>query len=112
MCSLDLGAPFSHLALALHLCLCADTAKDQTNTEPLHPGETVAKGDDGEDHGEHLPGYSHSDEDEGAEFRESVDCQLSAESFVIGSRGWGWGWGRITDEDLTETATDSKAENV
>lgn len=74
MCGLDLGAPFRHLALALHLCLCADTAKDQTNAEPLHTGETVAKGDDGEDHGEHLPGYSHSDEDEGAEFRESVDC--------------------------------------
>lgn len=107
MRSLDLGPPFCHLTLALHLCLCANTAKDQADTEPLHTGETVAEGDDREDHREHLPGDSHSDEDEGAEFRERVDCQCQLSSSQYDVRGGG-----ITDKDLTETATDGKAENI
>lgn len=64
-----LGSILGHLLLPSNSSLDTDTAKDETHTHPLHACEAVAKGDDGQDHGEHFPGHGYGDEQDRAECR-------------------------------------------
>lgn len=45
--------------------LYTDAAKDQADAQPLHVRQTVAEGDDGQDHGEHLAGDGDGHEEHG-----------------------------------------------
>jgi len=78
LCSIGLGLGggglLGNLLLARDAGLDADAAKDEPDAEPLHVGEAVAEGDDGEDHGEHLAGDGDGDEQDGGEGGERVDC--------------------------------------
>lgn len=62
---LDLVLLLGHLLLTGNGGLDADAAKDETDAEPLHARKAVAKGHDGEDHGEHLAGDGYRDEQDG-----------------------------------------------
>ena len=62
-----LGRLLGHLLAPCDLRLDADAAKDEPHAEPLHVGQAVAKGDDAEDHGEHLAGDGHGDEEDRGE---------------------------------------------
>ncbi|PFH57390.1 hypothetical protein XA68_15123 [Ophiocordyceps unilateralis] len=53
--------------------LDADAAEDEGDAEPLHAGQAVAEGDDGEHHGEHFAGDGYGHEEDGGEGREGVD---------------------------------------
>lgn len=76
---LALGQPsllLGHLLAPRNLRLDADAAKHEPDAEPLHVREAVAKGDDAEDHGEHLARDGHGDEQHRGEGREGVDLVL------------------------------------
>lgn len=64
-----------HLFLPGNGRLDANAAKDEADAEPLHLRQAVAKGDDGEDHGEHLARHRHGDEQDGRECRQRVDWE-------------------------------------
>jgi hypothetical protein len=53
--------------------LSTDTAKNETNAEPLHGGEGMTEPEDREDHGEHLARDSDGDEEERGEGGEGVN---------------------------------------
>ena len=82
-----LGGLLGHLLLARNGRLDADAAKDEADAEPLHVREAVAKGHDGEDHGEHLARDRHGDEEDGGEGGERVDCVCVEVSILAREEG-------------------------
>lgn len=68
-----LGRLLGHLLLPRNGSLDSNAAKHQTNTQPLHLGQAVAKGDNREDHGEHLACDRDRDQEDRGECRERVD---------------------------------------
>jgi len=62
-----LGSLLGQLLAAGDAGLDADASKDQADAKPLHLGKTVAEGDDGEDHGEHLARHGDGHEEHGRE---------------------------------------------
>lgn len=69
LCSL-----LGHLLPAGDGGLDADAAKDEGDAEPLHAGEAVTKGDDGQDHGKHLARDGDGDEEDRGEGGKGIDC--------------------------------------
>lgn len=63
----------SHLLLPRNSSLDPDPAKDEPDAQPLHLRETVPEGDDGQDHGEHLPRHRHGNQQHGRKGREGID---------------------------------------
>ena len=62
---LALGLLLGHLLLARNGGLDTNAAEDEADAQDLHLGQAVAKGDDGQDHGEHLARDGDGDEQDG-----------------------------------------------
>lgn len=69
-----LGGLLGHLLLAGDAGLDTDAAKDEADAQDLHLAELVAKGDDGQDHGEHLARDGDGHEEDRGKGGEGVDC--------------------------------------
>lgn len=62
---LRLGSLLGHLFAARNTSLDANTAKDETDTKPLHLRKAMAKRKHGQNHGEHFTSDGNSDEKNG-----------------------------------------------
>lgn len=63
--SLLLSSLLRNLLLSSNSSLNTNTTKDQTDTQPLHLGQAMAKSNHGQDHGEHLAGDCDCDQQDG-----------------------------------------------
>ena len=59
---LRLGSLLGHLLTTRNASLNTNTAKDETDTKPLHLRKAMTKRNHGQNHGEHFAGNGNSDE--------------------------------------------------